>query len=304
MPRTFDTTALRRPVGDPEVRAYRRQLAGRGTATWGSPVPTRRILAWVAVVVGLPVAGGQVAVNRFGAPFEGAAAVSVLIFLVGLVGGLVVLHASGTVGLEPWREQLRCREFAAANELECAARTDAANYPGIVFKAGYRRLTEQRIWSTSGPYFEVGLHRYESGHDQQEQQYEWRYLAFPLPGVLPYLMLNARLDETLPGDLGEFGAADRIQTLDGVMDEHFTLYCRPEDRFDAFYVFTPDVMALLIDHARDLDVEVAADWLFFYSRFRLQVSDPDTWARVAVLEEKVVPLISARSRSHRSRDVK
>lgn len=304
MPRTFDTTALWRPVDASEVRLYRRQVSGSGGSTWGSGVPLGRVFAWFAAVFCVPMVGGQVAVVSYGAPFEWAAMVSALVFLLGLASGLVLFRSTGTIALEPWREQLRCLEFAAANQLEYAPCTGIADYPGIIFRVGIARQTGQRIRSTSGPYFDLGTHRYQSGHDEKAILYEWRFAAFPLPGLLPYLMLNSRHDETLPGDLGEFGVPDRIQTLDGVMDEYFTLYCRPRDRAEAFYVFTPDVMALLIDHARDLDVEVAGSWLFFYSRYRLQVTDPDTWARIAVLQEKIVPLISARARSYRNRHVR
>lgn len=309
MPRTFDTAALRRPVAASEVRLHRQQVLRAEHATRGREIPRGLIGGWAVATVSAPLLVGNVAAVAFDVPVEGAVAVGGLIFVVGLAVGIFgLLRDSGRIGvdldLEPWRRQLRCLEFATANELEYAPWTAVADYPGIVFRAGQGRQTVQRIWSRSGSFFDVGIQRYASGHDEHAIVYEWGYAAFALPGVLPYLLLNSRIDETAPGDLSEFGAADRIQSLGGVMDEFFTLYCRPQYRADAFYVFTPDVMALLIDHASDLDVEVAADWLFFYSRFRLQVSDPETWARVAVLADKIVPLISARARSYRSRGIR
>ncbi|MFC7622704.1 hypothetical protein [Microlunatus sp. GCM10028923] len=304
MARTFDTGPLREPVGAVEVRRFRHQLAESGALGEADRVPVRRFVTWFGAAVLLPILAGQVATAGFGAPLGVAVAVGGAALLLVVAVGIVLLRDGGAIGLAPWRELLRCERFAAANQLEYAPRSQPADFPGIIFKAGLGRDTTHRIASPSGLYFDCGTHSYLTGAGEDQQLHTWRYLAFSLPGVLPHLLLNSRIDETEPGDLGEFGAADRIQTLDGVMDESFTLYCRPQHRADAFYVFTPDVMALLIDHASDLDVEVAADWLFFYSRFRLQVSDPETWARVAVLADKIVPLISARARSYRYRELR
>lgn len=302
MARTFDTLALRRPFVPSEVRRYRRQVVDAEGPSRSRRVPAGRVIAWVMALVWVPYLAGQVAASGFGASFEGAVAIGVLLFVAGLAAGFVVLRAPGPEAMGPWLEQLRCLRFAAANQLEYARRTDPANYPGIIFQIGFNQQIEQRVWSASGSFFDCGIQQVLAGPDHRERLHAWRYVAFQLPGVLPGLLLNARVDEKYDGDLGEFCAADRARSLDGVLDEHFRLYCRPEDWSAAFYVFTPDVMALLIDLARDLDVEIAEDWLFFYSRWHLLPSDPRTWHRIAVLQEEIVPLISRKARGYGDRD--
>ena len=168
MARTFDTVALRRPFTTGEVRQYRRQVVDSEDANPGRQIPTGRVLAWFAALVCVPFLVGQVAAVGFGASFEGAVAVGVLIFVLGLASGFVLLREPGTTGLEPWREQLRCLEFAAANQLEYAPRTDAPNYPGIIFRTGFNQQTLQRVWSASGAFLDCGIQRFLAGpaHDE------------------------------------------------------------------------------------------------------------------------------------------
>ncbi len=85
------------------------------------------------------------------------------------------------------------------------------------------------------------------------------------------------------------------------MDDHFDLYCPQHNRPDAFYIFTPDLMAHLIDHARGFDIELAGSWMFLYSRYGLSVSDPTTWARLDAIQATITPLVRARAEAYRDR---
>jgi hypothetical protein len=72
---------------------------------------------------------------------------------------------------------------------------------------------------------------------------------------------------------------DQTLSLEGDFNEHFTLYAPKEYERDALYIFTPDLMALLIDNVSKFDVEVIDDQLFVYgSEFRLV--DENVWRRI------------------------
>lgn len=79
---------------------------------------------------------------------------------------------------------------------------------------------------------------------------------------------------------------------EGDFDDYFTLYCLAEYERDSLYLFTPDVMARLIDRVRGFDVEIIDDLLFFVSSRDVVTLDPDAWQglfdAVGALSDKIV----------------
>ena len=76
-------------------------------------------------------------------------------------------------------------------------------------------------------------------------------------------------------------ARDQQLSLEGDFDIHFRLYCPTGYERDALYVMTPDLMALLIDDAGDLDAEIVDDVFYLYSNDAFDVNDPALWQRLA-----------------------
>lgn len=114
------------------------------------------------------------------------------------------------------------------------------------------------------------------------------YLSIRLPRALPHFVVDAHANGTsLPIPL------DRKQrvSLEGDFDQHFALYAPVGYERDALYLFTPDVMALLIDETGDLDVEVAGDRLTIYSPHLFDLRDPAVWERL----EQIVRVLGAKA---------
>src|SRR5690606_19662771 len=82
---------------------------------------------------------------------------------------------------------------------------------------------------------------------------------------------------------------DRTQvlSLEGDFDRYFRLYCPREYERDALYVFTPDLMALLIDNAAPFDVEIVDDWMFVYSSKPFPAAQPAVYQRLLNIVETV-----------------
>lgn len=92
---------------------------------------------------------------------------------------------------------------------------------------------------------------------------------------LPHIRLESRRVRRL-------GAADAIArdqrlSLEGDFDKTFTLLCPTGYERDALYLFTPDVMARLMDAAGDFDVELVDDWVFLSSPRDVVTLDPERW---------------------------
>ena len=69
----------------------------------------------------------------------------------------------------------------------------------------------------------------------------------------------------------------RRLSIEGDFDEHFALHSPPVSQRDAVYIFTPDLMALLIDETGDFDVEIV-DVFVVYSRHGFDLSNGDAVA--------------------------
>ncbi|GHF22203.1 hypothetical protein [Pseudolysinimonas yzui] len=114
------------------------------------------------------------------------------------------------------------------------------------------------------------------------------YVGIRLPRALPHFVVDAHANgSSLPIPL------DRKQrvSLEGDFDEHFALYAPAGYERDALYLFTPDVMALLIDETGDLDVEVVGDRLTIYSPHLFDLRDPAVWERL----EQIVRVLGAKA---------
>ncbi|AWB85274.1 hypothetical protein [Mycetocola zhujimingii] len=103
-------------------------------------------------------------------------------------------------------------------------------------------------------------------------------VSMKLPNSLPHILLVAKNDRrVLPYAVP---ARAQVLSLEGNFDDHFTLYCPEGYEQDALYLFTPDVMAELIDRVNSFDVEIIDDWLFLESSRDVVTLDPETWHKV------------------------
>jgi hypothetical protein len=114
------------------------------------------------------------------------------------------------------------------------------------------------------------------------------YLAIMLPRRLPQMVLDAtRNDRHGASSLLHVPSADQALSLEGDFDRHFRLYAPTGYERDALYVFTPDLMALLIDEAGDLDVEIRDDKLMVYRPGGFDLHDPAIWERFARIRRTI-----------------
>lgn len=120
------------------------------------------------------------------------------------------------------------------------------------------------------------------------------YLAIRLPRRLPNIVLDARSNDRGPfSSLRNAPIASQHLSLEGDFDTHFRLYVPAGYERDALYVFTPDLMALLIDEAGDLDVEIRDDRLIVYRPGGFDLTAPSTWERF----ERIRDTVGAKMRS-------
>ncbi len=97
---------------------------------------------------------------------------------------------------------------------------------------------------------------------------------------------------------GANSARSQQFALEGDFGKHFRLYAPGGDERDALYIFTPDPMAVLIDHAATYDFEFVDTFIYFSSPRKFPMRDPVTYSRSNPLANSVVAKVLKRTRSY------
>jgi hypothetical protein len=270
----IDYTALTEPVTRAQVRAFRAQIRAAQRAdpsirtgfTTATSIITIVFLVFFVGIFGSIIITLGVGAVLTGGQDGGSGLLTFLLFLavgIGVIVLIVVRHF-GSGG--SWAKWMRLSQFAAANGLQYRNRSANPNYAGMIFHLGDSRSAFNHLNSTTGRYFDLGDFQYSTGSGKSRSTHYWAFLALHLDRKLPNMVLDSKENNSLFGsDLPISFRRDQILSLEGDFDQHFTLYCPQEYEQDALYVFTPDLMALLIDDAGSYDVEIVDDWMFIYS---------------------------------------
>ena len=283
-----DYSPLTRPVSPDEVRQFRHWAKTSGwigttrAAVSALQVVVIVIVAAVAFSVFASFLSFSVSLATHGTAAEGPVAALLPLVLFGVVAGLAVTAWRGWNGTPAtWEKRLRLREFAAARSSTYTGVIAAPPYPGMIFGIGTSRQAYDSVRADTGRALDVGNYRYTVKQGKSSTTYRWGYVALRLDRRLPHMVLDAASNNLLFGsNLPRSFEKDSVLSLEGDFDRYFTLYCPPEYGRDALYVFTPDLMALLIDESSAFDVEIVDDWMFVYSTRPFDLLQPSVWQRL------------------------
>ncbi|MFT4283908.1 MAG: hypothetical protein QM598_03620 [Protaetiibacter sp.] len=281
----WDLSPLTEPLSREQVRAWRR--ANRDIR-FGSASPwwTLLIAAPVAVI-GMLFVGGMLGSLAQRPAFGGVTALALLlpVAFLGIVAVAIVASVAGGRGSA--ERLMRLARFAEANGFAFSPRNADPSYPGLIFRVGRRRHALDHIVRTAPRFLDIGNFRYTTGSGKNQKTRTWGFMALHLDRRVPHMLLDARANDFLGSNLPASFSKDQVLSLEGDFDHHFTLYCPREYERDALYVFTPDLMALLIDEAGAFDVEVIDDWMFVYSQAPFRMGDGPTLLRLLRIVDTV-----------------
>ncbi|MEO6942413.1 MAG: hypothetical protein ABI124_05255 [Terrimesophilobacter sp.] len=269
---TLDYSALSSPVTRQDIIEYRRS----GRPGLSSAIPTVTAMVIVIVV-------GALMFSFTMSAFSGSASESTNLPIVLVVLALVIAAVSSLYVFSQrasWIRLLRVTRFADANGLEYSVAGEVPSYPGSLFGIGSARSVPERISRATAPSIDLGDLRYTTGSGKNRKVHNWGYLAIKLDRMLPQMVLDAKANNFFGTNLPVSFSRSQVLPLEGDFDRFFTLYCPKEYESDALYVFTPDLMARLIDEAANYDVEIVDDWMFLYSASPFDLADAATLARV------------------------
>ncbi|EAR25161.1 hypothetical protein A20C1_01196 [marine actinobacterium PHSC20C1] len=298
MLRSIDYSGLIYPVDPHSVSAFTKSHRGLfGFSQLGvkaKVVGVALFAVFFAVIVGTQIFGVLSSIVR-SALAEGAwlTAIPVLVLVVvffAITGGASYVGIRAwRRGGGPWQRFYRMNKFAEDNGLTFTPLDTRINYPGLIFDEGGTRSIRNRFRSSEGRTLDYGNYRYVTGSGKNRQTHNWGFMALELDRALPHMVLDARSNNKLFGvsNLPQSFAKNQVLKLEGDFNAHFTLYCPREYERDALYIFTPDLMALLIDHAAPYDVEVIDKWLLVYSPKDFDLVDPAQHRRLLGIADTV-----------------
>lgn len=276
-----------------EVTDFRNRARAAG-APWANTTVQTIIAIVVMGVFGIailvPMVGGIVVYLLDGIGNGSPVTIIALLFfvLVITVFGFMIARVA-IAGSGKWARWLRMDRFAQANGFVFSPASPNPAYPGAIFQLGDSRTATEHFRTADGRFLDFGNYRYTTGSGKNRSTHTWGYLAIELDRRLPHMVLDSKANNGLFGgsNLPATFDKDQILSLEGDFDQHFTLYCPKEYERDALYVFTPDLMALLIDHAAPFDVEIVDNWMFVYSATAFPVAQPAVYQRLLRIVETV-----------------
>ncbi|TQO18970.1 hypothetical protein FB472_0502 [Rhodoglobus vestalii] len=311
MLRSINYSALIDPV-DPDAvarfRSNRRSLFGysqRAIVTALKVGLGSIVAVFFAVIVGTQLFGVFAAIGEAAlAERSLRPAIPSLLVLLPVMGAAIW---AGYLGVRawrrngsPWQRFYRMNKFAEDNELAFAPLDTKVSYSGLLFDVSQKRSIRDRFRSVSGRSLEYGNYRYTTGSGKNRETHNWGLMALELDRALPHMVLDAKANNYLFGvsSLPLAFAKSQVLKLEGDFNSYFTLYCPQQYERDALYVFTPDLMALLIDHASPYDVEVVDSWLLVYSPQPFDLVDPVQHQRLLGIADLVGSKALRQSRNY------
>lgn len=300
----IDSEPLRATPSRSAIAGFRAGAAGRDDVVRATKADQDVITVLVAVVAVVVVVWIALTTDLLDS-IAGTPLAPVPRILILAAGGVVVIGAViawlAVARRANWRRWTRLDAFARANGLVFSPSGGSPAYPGAVFGVGDSREVLEHLTSAEPPLVDYGNTRYAIGSGKNRRTKTWGFLALQLHRALPHMVLDSTANN---GFLGTTGLPtgfrrDQVLELEGDFNRHFTLYCPREYERDALYVFTPDLMALLIDHAAPFDVEIVDRWLFVYSPTRFDLLDPGVHERL----RRIVDTVGAKTLSRTDRYV-
>ena len=162
-----------------------------------------------------------------------------------------------------YKRFVRIDRFAIANGLTFTFDQPSPSYPGMIFDEGRSRELRELLSFPGNT--EIGNYVYVTGSGKSRSTHNYGYVRIKLDRKLPHMVLDARHNNFLAfSNLPDTFDKSQTLSLEGNFDTYYTLYAPQQYERDALYVFTPDVMAVLIDSGAKYDMEVIDDSLFIY----------------------------------------
>lgn len=288
----FNFSSFTGPVPAQAVRQFREAQR----AQWGAGRTARAIARSLALILFL---GGCILIIAFfgivavSLPMSNVAAVVgiglALVIMAAVIAVLIgVLRRDVNFGPN-WTRLTRLDGFARLNNMQFEFERRNVNYNGAIFSLGHRAVATDVLTVRSGRGIQIGNYRSYPNASGDRFSFRGGYVVIELDRRMPHMIAIAKRKRKLSGrqSIAPGILRGQILSLEGDFDKYFTLYAPREYERDALYVFTPDLMVLLIDRLASYDLEIVDNRLYIYSHTPFAMLDPRTHERLASIVQVV-----------------
>lgn len=204
----------------------------------------------------------------------------VLLLLVALAVLIAVSIVAGKAKLSQ-----RVRKFAEVNGFVSLSNVSYPGYSGAIFNQAHtRRITFAVIVpSETEREVEYGEYQYTDGYGRYAHVYQYGYIKIKLTRRLPHIMIHSKGNS--PNH--HFFSSQKMQ-LEGDFNDYFNVYVPTGYERDALYILKPDLMASLIDNAKEYDIEIIDDELFIYKYGTWYLATPGVLGDLQSLTERIM----------------
>lgn len=212
--------------------------------------------------------------------------VTIATFVKPFILALVLVIGGLTYSRYRLNRRVKVYRFARQNNLQLIEDSKDPGYAGMIFDEGHSRKINQGIVFSEG--LELGNYEYVTGSGRRRMTHTFGYVKIPLKRSLPHMVLDGKANNTfgLTSMTDSFELSQKL-SLEGDFDKHFTLYAPKEYERDALYVFTPDVMQVLIEEGKRFDLEIVDSELYIYSNVKFNLASKQQLSSLVKIIEMV-----------------
>ncbi|MCL1929702.1 hypothetical protein FWF93_01045 [Candidatus Saccharibacteria bacterium] len=180
--------------------------------------------------------------------------ISILISFPAVI--FLLLYLLGWVEEASQRMQLKWLEFAKQNGFKYHIGSTGDNNPNaLAFNIGHGGTTSHMLGLDDR--LCVAEYTYKTEVGGETVWHHFNFARFKLHNDVPHLVLDSKFSAL------QIEGTKEIR-LEGNFHEYFSLYAPEGFHIDALQVFTPDVMARLLDQEKKYDIELVGSDLYIY----------------------------------------
>lgn len=215
-----------------------------------------------------------------------------VVLFYGLLLGLYVLSL---------RPQVRLARWAAQNRLAYGNNIKNMRWDGSLFPRDTESITTYVIESDD---FTIASYRQLPGDDGRMKfaMPPVTFLTVPLPRKVPNILLVNKRAGALARQWVSFSKQHQLE-LEGDFQKYFSLYCPAEYERDALYIFTPDLMAKVVDVAGDVEIELKGDKAYIYFGKNPRLDKREMMQKAMALVEELSGALQRRTMHYKDEKV-
>lgn len=161
------------------------------------------------------------------------------------------------------------------------------SHKGFIFNVGNSRHYNG-IGFNDSVLSEIGNQTYTIGSGKNKQHHNFGVIRLKLSRKLPHMVLDSTKNNDFGENLAKSFRSNQKLSLEGDFDKYFTLYTPKQYERDALYVFTPELMSILVDQLSLYDIEIIDDDLYLYNPTPFVLSDGNQLKSLIVFANKII----------------